>query len=338
MRATRVQRIIELCLLAAAIAAPFFVSDFTLFQLGQALCFGMGVLGLKLLTGYNGQFSIGHSVFFISGAYSSAVLVDNGFDFYASLPLAALISFAIGYAIGWPALRIRAHQLAVVTLVLALAVPQSVRSSALAPLTNGPNGIGISRPAIPIDGIQPDLWWYGVFLTIAVVLAVLSELFVRSRLGRSIQAARDHPTAATSVGIDIRFTNTLSFGLSATFAGLGGGLMMGTLGYVGPDSFTLTLGFSLFVVVLVTGPRWIAGSFVGGLILVFLPNWAEDIAFDFASTQSLTWTVYGAALLLIVYAQTPKGVRLLRSVASAASPWTREKRSSKTALGSGRPR
>ena len=227
--ARQLQRIAEFVLLLGAIAALFVASQFTLFQLTQAIGFGIGVLGLKLLSGYNGQFSIGHSIFFAVGAYTTAILTSGGANYYLTLPLAAFAAFVLGAMIGWPALRIRGHHLAVVTLVFALAASQIARSSLLAPLTGGPNGIGFDQPSTPIVGLTIDQWWYLLVLIAALALIVAATLLVNSRFGRSMQASRDHFVAARSTGINTAFVNTMSFGTSAAFAGFGGGLLMGPL-------------------------------------------------------------------------------------------------------------
>lgn len=305
------QRIADIAILAGAAAAPFVAESFTLFELTQAMAYGIGVLGLKLLTGYNGQFSLGHSIFFVLGAYAAAILVDAGLSYYLTLPIAAAGAFLLGFALGWPALRIRGHHLAVVTLVLAMALPQIVRSSALAPLTGGPTGLSLPFNLAP-SGIDRDLWWYLLTLAAAVAIAGLSRLIVRSRLGRAMQACRDAPSGAEAAGVDLVGTNTLSFGISAAFAGLGGALLMGPLGYVGPDTFTVFLGLSLYVAVIATGPTWILGAFLGGLLIVYLPSWAQGVALGLDKSQSLIFAVYGVILLAILYPQALGRLRFRR--------------------------
>lgn len=299
-------------LLAAAIAAPFLASDFTLFQLSLAVCLGVGVLGLKLLAGYNGQLSLGHSVFFAVGAYTTAILVDAGAGFLLTLPFAAALSFLVGFALGWPALRIRGHGLAVVTLVIALATPQVAGSSVLEPLTGGPEGIGLPRVASPIDGLTEDQWLYLVVVSVAAALWLAAIAIVNSRFGRAMQASRDQETAASAVGVNVAAVNTLTFGVSAAYAGVAGGMMAALLHYVGPESFELITGLGLFVALLVTGQRWLGGAFLGGLFLQFLPSWAEDLSSGVGLPEGLTWAIYGGALIIVVYSQIFGGRRRVR--------------------------
>ncbi len=308
------RNIVSTMLLAGALAAPFLATDFTLFQLSLAACLGIGVLGLKLLAGYNGQLSLGHSVFFAVGAYTTAILVDRGVDVHLTLPLAAAVSFLAGFALGWPALRIRGHGLAVVTLVIALATPQIAGSSALEPLTGGRDGIALPRVVSPVPGLSEDQWLYLLVVGMAAALWLAAVAIVRSRFGRAMQSSRDQETAASAVGINVPAVNALSFGLSAAYAGLAGGLMAALLRYVGPESFELIIGLGLFVALLATGERWLGGAFLGGLFLQFLPSWAEDLSTGVGLPEGLTWAVHGVALMIVVYAQIlgrRRGVRLV---------------------------
>jgi branched-chain amino acid transport system permease protein len=306
--------LISAVLVAGAVAAPFLASDFTLFQISLAACLGTGVLGLKLLAGYNGQLSLGHSVFFAVGAYTIAILVDRGVDFHSTLPLAAAVSFLVGFALGWPALRIRGHGLAVVTLVIALATPQIAGASLLEPLTGGREGIGLPHVASPVAGLSEDQWLYIVVVGVAAALWLAAILIVNSRFGRAMQASRDQETAATAVGVNVAAVNSLTFGVSAAYAGLAGGMMAAVLHYVGPESFELIIGLGLFVAVLITGQGWLGGAFLGGLFLQFLPSWAEDLSTGVGLPEGLTWAIYGGALLIAVYAQILGGRRRFRSL------------------------
>ena len=317
------KRAVEAVLIVGAIVALFFASSFTLFELGMAACLGIGVLGVKVLSGYNGQFSLGHSVFFAIGAYSAAILVDRGVDFYLTLPLAVAVSFAAGFVLGWPALRIRGHYLAVVTLILALAVPQILQSTALAPLTGGPEGISVPVVASPFDGLSDGQWWFLIVVVAALVSWAIAIAIVRSRFGRAMQASHDNSGAARAVGINVVAVNTMSFGVSAAFAGLAGALMIGQLGYVSPQSFDLVVAIGLFVALVVTGPRWLGGAFLGGLFLQLMPSFVQGVTSGAGLPKTLTWAIYGSALLIVIYLQVVDWRRLGIGSRSAMSPASR---------------
>ena len=115
-----------------AILLPLFVSDFRSFQVTQILVYAIAVLGLNLLTGYNGQISLGHGAFFALGAYVAAILMDKaGVPYWATIPVVAAVCFVVGFIFGLPALRLAGHYLALATFSLALAMPQLLKHPAL---------------------------------------------------------------------------------------------------------------------------------------------------------------------------------------------------------------
>src|SRR6187455_1963489 len=103
---------------------PDIVSDYRLFLVSTMIIAAIAVLGLNLLTGFNGQISLGHGAFYAVGAYAAAILMDQySVPYYATLPIAAAVCFVVGYLFGQPALKLEGHYLALATFALALAVP-----------------------------------------------------------------------------------------------------------------------------------------------------------------------------------------------------------------------
>lgn len=128
------RRLAVAVLLLAALALPFFVKNFVVFQFTMALIYAIAILGLNLLTGFNGQFSLGHSAFFGIGAYTAAILIDQaGLPYWLTFPLAGLVCFVVGFLFGLPALRLEGIYLALATFALAVAMPQILKSSPLEP-------------------------------------------------------------------------------------------------------------------------------------------------------------------------------------------------------------
>ena len=111
--------------IAAALLAPVvLMSEFQLSQLTRAVIAALAVLGLNLVTGYSGQISLGHGAFFAVGAYTTALLMEHaGWSFWLTLPVSGAVCAAVGFAIGFPALRLGGLYLALVTFSLAVAVP-----------------------------------------------------------------------------------------------------------------------------------------------------------------------------------------------------------------------
>ena len=156
----------------AALAVPFLFKSFITFQLTLVMVYGLAILGLNLLTGFNGQFSLGHSAFYGIGAYTAAILMDQAdLAYYWTLPCAGIVCFVVGFLFGLPALRLQGLYLALATFALATAMPQILKFQPLEPLTGGVQGIVILKPdpppGVPLDA---DQWLY--YFTLAVLLVI----------------------------------------------------------------------------------------------------------------------------------------------------------------------
>lgn len=306
----------RLVLIAAAVALaailPFVVKNFLIFQLTLAMVYAVAILGLNLLTGFNGQFSLGHSAFFAIGAYTAAIMMDQGgVAYYWTLPTAGVACLISGFLFGLPALRLEGIYLALATFSLAVATPQLLKSSPLEPWTGGVQGITIIKPDAPFGlPLSPDQWLY--FFTLAVLLALYfcAANLIASRTGRAIMAIRDNSIAARSMGVDVSLYKALTFGVSAFYTGVAGALGAIVIQFVAPDSFTFALSIGLFVGLVIGGVGSIAGTLFGGLFVLFVPNIAESVS------KGLAGAVYGVILILVIYLM-PSGaaglVRLIRS-------------------------
>lgn len=281
----------------AAVAAPFVVKGFVTFQLTMMLAYAIAILGLNLLTGCNGQVSLGHGAFYAIGAYTAAILVEHGGVLYLwTLPAAAIICFVAGFLFGLPALRLEPIYLALATFALAIATPQVLKLSPLAPWTGGVQGIVMTKPEAPAGlPVNQDQWLYLVTLAVALLMLMLARNLIRSRSGRAMMAVRDNPIAATAAGINTSLYKAATFGISALYAGVAGALGAIAVQFVAPDSFTLTLSIGILVGLVVGGVGWLPGCFIGGMFLVFVPNIAEQIS------KGLSGAVYGLILLLLMY-------------------------------------
>lgn len=295
-----------------ALVIPLVLKSFFVFQLTLVMVYGLAILGLNLLTGFNGQFSLGHSAFYGIGAYTAAILMEQ-FDlgYYLTLPCAGLVCFVVGFLFGLPALSLQGLYLALATFALATAMPQILKFGPLEPLTGGVQGIVILKPdpppGVPLDA---DQWLY--FFTLAVLLLMFAgaKNLVNSRTGRAIMAIRDHPIAAASMGINTALYKTLTFGVSAFYTGVAGALGAIAIQFVAPDSFTFLLSVSLLVGLVVGGVGSIPGSLFGGVFVLFVPNIAERVS------TGLAGAIYGVILLLVVYVMPSGAAGFVRLVAA----------------------
>src|SRR6185436_4649413 len=217
--------------------------------------YAIAVLGLNILTGFNGQISLGHGAFFAVGAYTSAVLIDQAnWPFWATLPLAAIMCFVVGYLFGLPALRLEGHYLALATFALAVAVPQILKYRHFEWFTHGVQGINIFKAdppfGLPLSG---DQWMFLVVLAVAIVMFWAARNLLDSRIGRALRAIRDQPLAADAMGINSSHYKAVTFGISALFTGVAGALHAIIFEFVSPDSFRFELSIAILVGAVVGG-------------------------------------------------------------------------------------
>lgn len=299
---------IGMLILAAALA--FVAKGYVLFQLTMILCYTVALIGLNLLTGYNGQISLGHGAFFAVGAYAMAALVEKaGWAYWVSLPIAAIVCGVAGYLFGRPALKLQGVYLALATFTLGVATPQLLKYKHLEPVTGGVGGIVVSQPEAPFGlPVSPDQWLYLFTLGVTVVVIVLARNLIESGTGRAMRAIRDHDLAAESMGIDNAHYKSMTFAVSAAFTGLGGALFALVVQFVAPDSFTLALSVSLLIGMVVGGIGTLWGALFGAAFILFVPNVAERISKD------LAWGVYGAVLIFFVFVMPGGVVGLLSKV------------------------
>lgn len=296
--------------------APFVLDDFRTFQLANIGIWVIVAMGLNILTGYNGQISLGHGAFYAVGAYTSAILMDQaGLRFDWTIPLAGVLCLVLGFLFGIPALRLEGLYLALATFALALAVPQILKY--FEHWTGGSQGIVLSKPSAPSGlPLSPDQWLYFITLATLIVLFVLAANLLKGRTGRAIVAIRDHPIAAQAMGINSALYKALTFGVSAGYTGVAGALSAGAIAFVAPDAFNVFLSITFLVGIVIGGLASISGAIFGALFIQFVPNWAQDIS------KAAPWAIYGAFLILFMYTM-PRGISGgIRWLWSRLARWT----------------
>ena len=295
-------------LLVALLVLPFLVKNYRVFQFNLVLVYAVAILGLNMLTGFNGQISLGHGAFYAFGAYTAAVLMDKlDVPYWATLPVAFVVCFVFGFLVGFPALRLAGHYLALATFALALAVPQLLKYKKIEGMTGGVQGIVLNKPEPPLSfrfldqPFSADRWLYYFTLAVAALMFLLAWNLLRGRVGRALIAVRDHPIAATAMGINLPVFKSMTFGTSAGITGLAGALGAIVVAFVSPDSFTVNLSIFLLVGVVVGGLASIPGAIFGGIFIQFVPNIADEIS------KSAPAAIYGMVLIGFMYL-LPMGV------------------------------
>ena len=290
-------------LLLAVCALPFLVSNYHTFQLTLVLVYAIALLGLNILTGYNGQISLGHGAFYAIGAYVAAILMDKfGVPYWLTVPVAGVVCLAVGFLFGLPALRLEGLYLALATFALGVSMPQLLKYQHLEKWTGGVQGIVILKPDPPFGlPINQDQWLYFFTLAVALVMFVLGWNLLRGRVGRSLVAIRDQPIAAEAMGVHNALYKSLAFGVSAMYTGVAGALGAIAVQFVAPDSFTIFLSISLLVGIVIGGLASISGAVYGALFIQFVPNIADQIS------KAAPWAIYGVFLIGFMYLM-PVGV------------------------------
>lgn len=299
--------VVGIVLAALAVWAPYYFEPAINQQLSKAIYFAVAAMGLNLLTGFNGQISIGHGAFFGVGAFTSAILVDShGVMFEATIPVAALVAAVLGVAVGVPALRVRGLYLALVTLGLAVLFP-----SVISKYVDGAGGVPIVRPprkefSSLLDFLADDQWQYAEALVVAIVLYVLAWNLTRSRIGRAMVAVRDQELAASTLGIDLARVKVGTFALSAAYAGVAGALsvMVDKSAAASDPIEAFRYSIEFLVAVVIGGTATIAGPAVGAVILVFLRRETDGLI---EGKEVLSPAIFGGALILMMFV-LPSGV------------------------------
>ncbi len=297
-----------LLLVVLAVLPVTLLESYRLFQLTLAVIYAIAILGLNIVTGYNGQISLGHGAFYAIGAYAAAILMSHfNAPYWATLPIAAIICGLVGYGIGFPALRLGGLYLALTTFSLAVAVPQILKHKGVEDWTGGVQGLFVSKPDAPFGlPLDADQYLYLFVLAVAAIVFLLCWNLLHSRIGRAMLAIRDQPTAAEAMGMDLATLKTRTFAVSAMVTGLAGALSAIAVEFVSPDSFTVQLSITLFVGMVVGGVASILGAIFGGLFVVFVPNIAEEIS------KAAPGVIYGVILILFLFLAPTGFAGLLR--------------------------
>jgi branched-chain amino acid transport system permease protein len=248
-------------------------------------------LGLNVVVGLAGLLDLGYVAFFMLGAYTTAFMTHSGapgqfhfaqWSIWAALPFALLVAMLAGVAIGLPTLRLRGDYLAIVTLGFHEVVLLTMNNISI---TNGPRGIfGIETPSIHLLGINLEFgltsqyyWWY--LLIPAVLLAVIMLRHLEnSRVGRYWTAIREDEVAAGAMGVPVTRMKVLAFVIGASTSGVAGWIYAGYTGFISPDSFPLLQSILVLSAVVIGGMGSIAGSVLGGILIIALPEVIRTLA------------------------------------------------------------
>lgn len=272
-------------------------------------------LGLNLINGFTGLFSLGHAGFMAVGAYTVAICTmppdakkQNFFlepinpflgsvqlPFWAALIVGTLIAALAAWLVAIPALRLRDDYLAIATLGFGEII--RVVFSNTQSITNGAQGL-IRIP------LETTVWWsWGL----ALVMVVFMVRLVHSSFGRSLKAIREDEVAAEAMGINLYRTKITSFVIGSAMAGLGGGLLAGFLGSIDPKMFNFLYTFNIVLIIVLGGLGSISGSVIAAVVITFGMEWLrfldgtmEAFGYRLTGIPGLRMVVFSALLLAVV--------------------------------------
>ena len=280
--------------LVAIAVLPNFLKSYGVYLMTLFCVYLMATMGLNLTVGYAGQMSLGHAAFFGIGAYHAAILLKLGWPFLAVLPVAAVVCFVVGLALGFPALRVQHHYLAFATLgfnVLVYLVMRNEQS-----LTGGTFGIsGIPRPSLAGVSFDGNLAFFYLTFVSVLSLGVVLWWLLRSPWGRAFAALRDNPIRAESLGINITAYTLLAFAIGAACAGIGGVYFATLVQFIEPAPFHFSWSLMMLLGVIVGGSGRFLGPVLGTVVIVLLPEWLRFMqnwylaAFGFAVVVLMIW-------------------------------------------------
>ena len=301
-------------LIVAAFLVPVFGSRGAVNIATLALIYVMLGLSLNIVVGYAGLLDLGHVAFYAVGAYCYAILAQHGVGFWTTLPIAALLTGALGLLLGFPVLRLRGDYLAIVTLGFGEII--RILLNNLDSLTNGPKGINnIPKPGLfnivftrkggagetpfhELVGIPFSTEQRGIFLYLIILGLCLLTLWVINRLlrmpiGRAWEALREDEIACRSLGVNTTGIKLSAFAIGAAFAGLAGAFYAAFQGSVTPDSFTFWESAIMLAIVVLGGMGSQTGVILAALALTIIP----EIAREFSQYRMV---IFGAVMVLMM--------------------------------------
>jgi branched-chain amino acid transport system permease protein len=288
-----------IAVIAALILMPMSFNRYGLFILSQWAVMTIAAMGLNLTLGYAGQVSLAQGAFVGIGAYTVAIMTAHGLPLVSALAVAILLCFAIGWLLGYPALRVQHHYLAFVTLAFSTLAFLVFRNESW--LTGGTYGISnIPRPHIFGLATGKPLPFYYVCLGLLGVVTVAMWWLIRSPWGRAFMALRENPLRAQSLGVDTRRYTLMAFAIGSALGGVAGAVYAPLTQYIDPVPFNLSLSLDLLMMVIVGGSGFFFGPYLGAMIAVLLPEWLRF-------TEGYYLMIYAVAVILLLI-WSPTGI------------------------------
>ena len=293
------RRYAPVALLGIVMLLPVGMEQYKLYIATLTLVYLIMAIGLNLTLGYAGQISLAHAAFMSIGSYSVGILGQYGVPFEVSLVIGSVFAFLLGLLVGFPALKVKHHFLAMVTLGFNIIVFLILRN--WESLTGGSFGIsGVVRPSWGFVDFSTDLGLY-IYVVMWTVLVIVSAYWIlHSRWGRAFRAIRENEMRAEALGVNIRNYKLMAFAIGAGYAGLGGALFAPLVGYIDPNAFIIDRSIQFLLMVVIGGLGRFEGPFIGAAVVTILPEVLR-------ASEGLYLVIYSAAVVIMMLFM-PKGL------------------------------
>lgn len=293
--------------LAAVAVLAAFMKRSDVYLLTLYCVYLMATFGLNLTVGYAGQMSLGQAAFFGIGAYIAALALKAEIPFLLVLPIAAVACFAIGLALGFPALRVQHHYLAFATLGFNVLVYLVMRNEEQ--ITGGTFGIsGIPRPSLPGISFESAQAYFYFTLASLILLALLLWWLLRSPWGRAFAALRDNPIRAESLGVNITAYTLLAFAIGAACAGVGGVYFASLVQFIEPGPFHFSTSLMMLLAVIIGGSGRFFGPVIGTFITILLPELLRASGIEELKFMQKWYLLFFGVAIVALMIWLPEGI------------------------------
>lgn len=283
--------------------------NFFLLILIYAGIYALMALGQNIITGYGGMLSLTQAGFFAIGSYATAILATRfGWSFWATLPIAALLSAFFGLLIGLPTLRLKGDYLAIATLGFGEIVRNVLNN--WDKVTNGPMGIQkIPMPVLfgfTINPYKKYAFLFVLFITVLIAYFLFQRL-ARSRMGRALTAVREDEIATQSMGINITKYKVCAFILGASVAGIAGSFQAVFTLSVTPGTYTFMVSIMVLCMVVLGGMGNFKASILGAFIIQLISYFPQLTGLSSVIPPQFKQILFGL-ILVVMMIWRPQGL------------------------------
>ena len=269
LRPTPLMRIRIIIVIALVAGFPFLANNYQLTLANQVGIFAIAAIGLNILSGFTGQISLGTGGFMAIGAYGSGLLVTElGLPWWLTIPIASLVTAAVGVVFGLPSLRLKGLYLAIATLAAQQVIEWAIIRS---PLTGGVEALVVPSPRLFGIRMSSDFNFYWIILLFLIITVVFAVNLFRSKVGRAFIAIRDQDIAAEVMGVDIFRYKLMAFATSSFIIGMSGALLAQYRGIINYERFTIETSITVLAMIIIGGMGSVSGSLYGAILITLLP-------------------------------------------------------------------